>query len=389
MKVVVAHNYYGEFAQGGESVVFEQETAALRERGVEVETLVRTNAELERASIFNKVMAVAHFASSPSSYRVAYELFKQFQPQILHVHNYKFALTPAVFAAAKACGVKTALTLHNYRLIAPCGQLRRNNEVCEECVGRSASRALWRRGCATTLQGRILQYAFFTQTRAKVLRDVDVFIALSEFAKRKFVEAGLPKERIRVKPNMSPDPLDSSQPARAVKKSGRALFIGRLSYEKGIRFLLDAWRDAPLPLDVIGDGPEASYARAAAPPNVALLGELTHEETLSRLARAEFLVFPSLWYEGQPMTLVEASALSIPALVSKLGERAETIEQFRAGLAFESGDRNAFLAAVKQLIASPQLQSELAKGARALYDANHSPKKNVDLLLKIYEETAR
>ena len=170
MRIVTAHNYYGDYAVGGESVVFEQETAYLRAAGHEVETLVHANIELERAGLLERLTAPLRFKGSRQIYAETTALLKRFQPEILHVHNYKYVLTPSIFQAARDAGVRSVLTLHNYRLIAPCGQLRRGATVCERCVGRSAFRSLFSRGCASSFTGRALQSAYFWATRAEVVR---------------------------------------------------------------------------------------------------------------------------------------------------------------------------------------------------------------------------
>ncbi|MBR4975721.1 MAG: glycosyltransferase, partial [Thermoguttaceae bacterium] len=206
LKALVAHNFYGDRAVGGEATVFEQETKLLRLNGCEVTTFERSNSEIWRWSALKKATLPLRLGGSAEIYRAVVDLIKEKKPDILHAHNYKYVLTPSIFKAAKDCGVKTVLTLHNYRLICPGGQLRRGNDICEECLRKNPTRILWRRGCASKISTRLLQGALYFETKKKILENVDVFVALTEFSKRKFVEGGLPEERIWVKPNFIFDP---------------------------------------------------------------------------------------------------------------------------------------------------------------------------------------
>jgi glycosyltransferase involved in cell wall biosynthesis len=399
LRVLVAHNFYGDRAVGGETTVFEQETKLLRLNGCEVTTFERSNSEIARWGLLKKATLPLRLGSSTEIYRAVVDLIKEKRPQILHVHNYKYVLTPSIFKAAKDCGVKTVLTLHNYRLICPGGQLRRGDEICDECLRKGPSRIFWRSGCASKVSTRLMQGALYFETKNRILENVDAFIALTEFAKRKFVEGGLPSERVWVKPNFIFDPLAESEKgaegreltsetgdARASdgeKRSG-AIFIGRLSSEKGIRFLTEAWRGLDFPLTVVGDGPEGELARRNAPPNVRFVGEKSRDEALKLTRSAQFLVFPSVWYEGFPMMILEASALGTPTLASRLGGRAEATIDGETGILFESRNVEDFRNGARRLIADPDLCRRLGENARRRYERLYSPQKNAETLMEIY-----
>ena len=398
LKVLVAHNFYGDRAVGGEATVFEQETRLLTLNGCDVTTFERSNSEIARWSALKKATFPLRLGRSSETYRAVVDLIKEKRPQVLHAHNYKYVLTPSIFKAAKDCGVKTVLTLHNYRLICPGGQLRREDEICEECLRKHPSRVFWRSGCASKASTRLLQGALYFETKSDVLKYVDAFVALTEFSKRKFVEGGLPSERIWVKPNFIFDPLASEEGGeknpeaneaggallRDGDKRNGAIFVGRLASEKGIRFLTEAWRGLDFPLTVVGDGPEGEWARRNAPPNMRFVGEKTRGETLKLMRSAQFLVFPSIWYEGFPMTILEAAALGTPALASRLGGRAETTVDGETGILFESKNVEDFRAAARRLIADPGLCRRLGENARRRYERFYSPQKNFETLMEIY-----
>lgn len=397
LKVLVAHNFYGDRAVGGEATVFEQETRLLRLNGCEVTTFERSNSEIREWSALKKATFPLRLGNSPEIYRAVVDLIKEKRPQILHAHNYKYVLTPSIFKAAKDCGVKTVLTLHNYRLICPGGQLRRGEEICEECLHRRPSRIFWRSGCASKASTRLMQGLLYFETKNKVLKHVDAFVALTEFSKRKFVEGGLPSERIWVKPNFIFDPLaqeegrtgereekDATTETNGGDRRTGAIFVGRLSSEKGIRFLMEAWRGLDFPLTVVGDGPEGEAARRNAPANVRFVGEKTRDETLKLMQSAQFLVFPSIWYEGFPMTILEAAALGTPTLASRLGGRAEATIDGETGLLFESGNVEDFRCGARRLASEPAFCRLLGENARRRYERVYSPQTNFETLMRIY-----
>lgn len=351
---------------------------------------------MTRWSALKKATFPLRLGNSSEIYRAVVDLIKEKRPQILHAHNYKYVLTPSIFKAAKDCGVKTALTLHNYRLICPGGQLRRGEEICEECLRKHPSRIFWRSGCASKASTRLLQGLLYFETKNKILENVDAFIALTEFSKRKFVEGGWPSERIWVKPNFIFDPLaqdegeieeregDAAKETNLDGKRSGAIFVGRLSSEKGIRFLTEAWRGLDFPLTVVGDGPEGEAARRNAPENVRFVGEKTRDETLKLTRNAQFLVFPSIWHEGFPMTILEAAAVGTPTLASRLGGRAEATVDGETGLLFESGNVEDFRDAARRLAGDPEFCRRLGENARRRYERFYSPQKNFETLMEIY-----
>ena len=398
LKALVAHNFYGDRATGGEATVFAQETELLRSNGCEVTTFERSNAEILSWNAWKKATLPFRLGSSAEIYREVVDLINEKRPEILHAHNYKYILTPSIFKAAKDCGVKTVLTLHNYRLICPGGQLRRGNAICEECLRKNPARVLWRRGCASKMSTRLLQSLLYFETKKSVLENVDIFIALTEFSKRKFIEGGIPSERIWVKPNFIFDPLapktrrdGEEEPTKTNDdmgaRRGGAIFVGRLSSEKGAHFLIEAWRGVDFPLTIVGTGPEEKELRRNAPQNVRFVGQKSRGETLKLMQNACFLVFPSICYESFGMTILEAAALGTPALASNLGGRSEITIDGETGLLFESGNFDDFRGALRRLIDEPDLRQRLGENARRRYERLYTPEKNFETLMKIYRAT--
>jgi glycosyltransferase involved in cell wall biosynthesis len=213
---------------------------------------------------------------------------------------------------------------------------------------------------------------------------VDRFIALTEFARGLFAtEAGIPREKIAVKPNAAPDP------GLGNGSGGYALFVGRLSPEKGIETLLDASRDGALgmPLMMAGSGPlQAKVEMAQNPGRLEYVGWKDAEGVQRLMLRARVLVTPSLWYEGLPMVVPEAFGTGLPIIASRIGALATLVEDGANGLLVEPGNPAALASAVRRIASDGRLESELRRGARQTYEALYRPEVNVRLLQQIYEQ---
>jgi glycosyltransferase involved in cell wall biosynthesis len=260
----------------------------------------------------------------------------------------------------------------------------RNGEVCESCVAGIPERILLHRCYGDSLLKSYLALRLYRETRSRALLDpwVDAYIALSHFGRDLFVKMGIDPTKTWVKPNFAPDHL-SSLPAERAGTRG-AVFDGRLSREKGVSTLLRAWRGIDYPLDIVGDGPLRSELAAAAPSQARFLGWLPRDEVIRRVHEATFLVFPSLWYEGFGMSLIEAMSLAKPVIASDLGPRRELVTHGKTGLLYEADDVDALRRAILQLIHRPELRAELAGNARLAYEASYTASTNYDLLLRIY-----
>jgi glycosyltransferase involved in cell wall biosynthesis len=270
--------------------------------------------------------------------------------------------------------------------MCPGGILLRDGRPCEECVGKSFAVAGVQHGCYRGSKAGSLVVASMTGLHRAVgtySKRIQTYIALTEFGRQKFLQSGLPGERIVVKPNfVNPDPGAGSG------DGGFALYVGRLSAEKGIHTLLDAWRaDLGVPLKIIGDGPLANDCAKAASgnANIELLGKKSKADVLDWMGKASFLVFPSIWYEGLPMVLLESLARGTPVVASNLGSMTELITHNETGLHFTPGDVDSLREQVKALVARPGTLSEMRKHARQEYHSKYSGAKNYDRLMAIYE----
>jgi glycosyltransferase involved in cell wall biosynthesis len=260
----------------------------------------------------------------------------------------------------------------------------RDGKPCELCLDGNGCRVLWNRCGLNSLPKALLALRLFRETRRRgLLSDwVDAYIALTRFGRQKFVAAGLPEEQVSVKPNFVDDPRRNG----SVRPPGRgAVFIGRLSPEKGVLWLLRAWRDLDYPLTIVGDGPEMDAVRKCASPQVRVAGELPREKALQILQESSFMVFPSYAYEGCPLTVVEAMAAGRPVVASNLGPRNEMVLHGETGLLFHHDDPAGFQAQIRSLACDRDLCSRLGDAGRVRYLLDYTPEKNYAMLIGIYE----
>lgn len=387
MKVLIVHNYYGDFSLGGEAIVFNEEAELLKNNGVQIFKYERSNSEILKMSLLGKVKALFKLYWSQETLEQSGAIMDQFKPDILHVHNYKYLITPSIFQAAKLRGIKTVLTLHNYRLMVPCGNfMTRKGKVCDRCMTKNPVNILLRRCTEGSLFKSYLHYRLFIKTRDKLhqLTDlVDAYIVLSDFARVKLVQTGVPEDRIHIKPNFVRPLLPNDN---VVSKYERAVYIGRLSYEKGCLQLIDYWSEINYPLYIIGGGPLQGRARllATTNPNIIFLGDMTNEKVKEFLMQSSFLIFPSIIYETMGLSILEAMSVGIPVIATDLGPRREIVSENITGLLYNPDNLIDFKNKVFWLIENKRIRLEMGAAARRIYSKKYSPEINYNILLNIY-----
>jgi glycosyltransferase involved in cell wall biosynthesis len=386
MRILLVHNHYGDFSTEGEAQVAGAEVELLRSHGHTVSKYSATNAELDQFTFVGKCLSLSKVGWSRVGYERIRAAIDAFRPDLMHVHNYWHRLTPSIFAAAKERGVATVLTLHNYRLVCPAGTFLRKGKPCELCMDGKAWRILIH-NCypGGSWLKSVVAYRQYQETRKRQFLAplVDAYIALTEFGRQKAVAGGLPPEKLYVKPNFMPDPLNGGAPT--MPKEG-AIYVGRLSSEKGVLGLLEAWRHIDYPLTIVGVGPQMAAARRAGGSQVKFLGNHPHDDVLRLIEQSAFLVFPSEWYEGFPLTLLESMAVGRAVVASDLGPRREMVRDGQTGLLYRSRDLPDLTSKVRRLISDRNLCATMGAAAREIYLAKYTPATNYQTLIQIYEE---
>lgn len=478
MKILLLHNHYR--IRGGEDSVFEAERDMLRAAGHAVETWEKHNDDIrEGGGPFSKIGLFFHTVWNGAVYRELRARLRRDRPDIVHVHNFFPQFSPSVFWACAKERVPVVLTLHNYRLVCLTGYLYREgrgkgnhedhespvvpdrresrregnheshesheipagsdrwadrktgNEICEACLGRSPWQGVVRRcyrgsfAASFTLATMLVVHRLLGTWKRKVTR----YIALTEFAKAKFVAAGLPAEKIVVKPNavgpgrragreegnheshegheslVGPGGRAGRTTGNGKRKTGNGLvvlYLGRLSSEKGVDILLDAWRQLSKQnwslvtdhwsLLIVGDGPERETLESSVRgmSNVRFLGALPHEEAMQRQAESDVLVLPSRCYETFGLSVMEAAQVGVPSVVPDTGSHASLVEDGVTGRHFRMGSADSLASVLRELLNNPARLRAMGAAAQAAFLASSCiPEKNLSTLLEIYQEAAK
>ncbi len=378
LRILIAHNAYQQW--GGEDSVVEAESALLAAHGHVVERYIRHNNDVGQLSLPQLAMQALW---SPRTLADLAQLKETFRPDVIHVHNTLPLLSPSVFWAAHRIGVPVVQTLHNFRWACPQAMFVREGKVCEDCLGRVPWRGVLR-GCyrGSRAQTAVVAATLTLHKAMGTPRDkVDRFIALNEFCRTKMIEAGLPADRVVIKPNFVDVP---DQPQWTQRAHG--LYLGRLTSEKGVGHLMAAWPQvgAGRTLKVVGGGDLEAQVRATV--GVDYLGFKSAPEVAAILASVAYMVVPSVWYEGFPRTIVEAYAAGVPVLASRIGSLAEVVVDGETGLLFNPGDASDLAAKLRWAEAHPADMLAMGRKARLLYEQRYSPEQNLRQLLGIYED---
>lgn len=381
MKILLLHNRYQ--IAGGEDTAFRQEVTMLCDAGHTVDVLEVNNDDI--TTVAQRIKTAAQVLYSSSSSRLVADRIAQLQPDIAHVHNFFPRLSPSIYDACRDAAVPVVQTLHNYRLVCANALLFREDEVCTECLGHTIPYPAVVHGCYRQSRlGTVPVAAMigFHRLRRTWANRVDRFIALTEFARDLFVtRAGIPAEHIAVKPNAVADPGigDGS--------GGYALYVGRLSPEKGIDVLLRAAADgAGILLKIAGTGPlQQRVQRLQIPGRIEYLGWQEAEGIRRLMREARVLVLPSLWYEGLPMVVPEALGTGLPIIASNIGALSTLIDDGRNGLLIPPGDAAAFANALRRAASDPAFAREFRHQARLTYDSRYRPDMNLHIQMQIYE----
>jgi len=386
MKLLLAHNRYRQW--GGEDEVFLRESELLRSGGHEVLEYTPHNSEIAEDGILNKAKIAMRTLWARDSVARLRSLLRDERPDVAHFHNTFPLISPAAYYACQEEGIPVVQSLHNPRLVCPAATLHREGSVCEECVGRVVP---WPGVVHACYHNSYLQTAVVAGMLAghRLLgtwrEQVDAYIVFTEFFRQKFVGAGLPREKIFVKPHFL-----STDPGMKQKMGDYALFLGRLAPGKGLHTLLEAFAilQNAIPLHIVGDGPlraelEGQKNRACLS-SVSFRGWLPREQTLETMSGARFLIFPSEGLETFGLTIIEAFGTGVPVIASRLGPMMEVLEEGKTGLHFAAGDPNDLASKALWAWTHVKQMEVMGRAARAEYQAKYTAERNYQLLMEIY-----
>lgn len=385
MKIILVHCQYQH--PGGEDVVLEQEQKLLERAGHQVVLYQRTNYEVDQYPGVKRLVLLQKAVWNSDSKDSFAELLRAEKPDLVHIHNTWIMISPSIYSACIEAGVPVVQTLHNYRLLCPVGTFFRDGKICEECLDHTLWRSL-RNGCyrdsraETAAVGIMLSVHRRRQTWE---REVNSYIALTEFSRSKFLRGGMPADRIFVKPNfVDPDPGVRSGDGEY------AIFVGRLFPERRVSTLLEAWPHlrTRVPLLIVGGGAEREGLEKRVLDNnldmIKFTGFLPHEQAVAAIRGARFLIFCSEWYETFGMTMIEAFACGVPVICSKMGAMQEIVADGLTGLHFSPGDYRDLAEKVEWAWNHPERMRQMGEAARHEYESKYTAEKNYPRLMEVY-----
>ena len=393
MKILVIHNFHRKGSASGDDQVFKSEVDLLRKHGHDVIIYTVCNDEFDNAGIIGKIKASLGMLWSFKHYRNVKRKVREERPDIIHVHTFFPLLSPSILYAAKKSKCKLVATLHDTRFICPCATSLRGTELCNKCGDGSYLRMVkYKCFKNSRIQSAIVAFIFkYHRIRKSFYKYIDKYICLNENQIKLLKEIGFDNSKIIKKYNFVQDTELSVVNLEEMNLPERyVVFYGRIGEEKGIRILMKIWDNlTDIPLVVMGGGPlEDEFKKwAQDKEQVHYLGYTEHNKCLNIVKNGEFVVFPSIWYEGCSMVEIETESLGIPLVATDLGFSVEAISDGNNGYKVPLGDVDGFIERIKYLWNDPVLCETMGINAREDYEKKYMPEDNYRQLVDIYKST--
>jgi len=385
MRVLKVHNYYTGW--GGEDTVLHAEMALLRSRGHDVIEYFEDNKKIKT---MNQLSVALQTIWSNSSYQKLKVFLRETKPDIVHFHNTFPLISPSAYYACQDLGIPVVQTLDNQRLMCPATSFYRDGKLCLDCLGKTPPWPGVVHACYhdsylhTAVVASMLTYHRWIRTWQT---KIDVFLCSTNFYRDLFVQAGFPAEKIVIMPHFVPE----AAPSNSVDQRGDyALFVGRLDPEKGVKTLLEAWRNLDFPLKIRGNGRLDVWARKFVTQNdlrsVQFIERL-EEDALSKLiGNARFLIMPSEgYYETFGMVIVEAHSRAVPVLASNIGVVPEILSDNQTGVLFEPGNPLDLAAKARWLWDHPAESQVMGLNGLNNYKERFTADRCYQVLIEVYK----
>lgn len=384
LKILQVHNYYQ--IPGGEDTVVANEKKLLEEHEHEVIQYLRNNSELKEFSKMRKMLLPFTTIFNPRTYKEVKRIIKEQNIDIVHVHNTLNLISPAVYFAALSCKVPVVQTVHNFRLLCPGATFYRDGHICEDCLeyglGCAVKHSCYR---GSKLQTLACVINTWIHRITGVYRKLN-YICLTDFNKEKLLSLKQIKpEQIFIKPNFV---VNETPSIPYEDRPNQYIFAGRLDKLKGIDLLLEAWKkmgnNAPMLL-VCGTGPMEDWCKEFVAENglhnIEMRGIAPNNEVKKLIANSKALILPTRWYEGFPMTIVEAYSVGTPVIGTDLGNTGSAIEEGSTGAKFEYNSCDSLINAVRRM---SNYGSEISRTTKAAYVEQYSEEQNYQMLDVVY-----
>lgn len=381
MKILIIHNYYKN--RGGEDTVFENESKALKEKGYEVIRYIRHNDELQDYSALKKLFFPLLIIKNNKAIKDLKKIIKNNDIDIAHVHNVFPLISPYVYHLLRKHNIKIVQTLHNYRFLCPNGVFYTKKKNCQLCMNGNFFHCIINK-CYKNSYIYSFLYAYVIKMYQKIFKnEIDMLIPLTKFSKNIFLKAGYNKEKLSIKDNAY-----YNKEIKRAPSQGYFLFLGRLSPEKGIEFLLESFKKMPqYKLVVAGIGKKLDKLKKQYDmPNIEFKGFIDGAKKVDLIIHAEALLVPSVWYENYPITIIEAFCYGIPVIGSRIGGIPYIISDSQNGLLFEKNNFNSLANQLKLLYKNKTLRDTLGDNARKVFLERMEINANIKRLEEIYRK---
>jgi len=382
MKILQIHNEYKY--RGGEDIVVEEEKKILLKNNCKVFQLIKKNIN-EITSIYKIINIVKNLNYSIISKNEVLDNLDRIKPDLVHIHNTFPLWSYSVIDACNEKKIPVVMTLHNFRMICANGTFYRNNQVCEKCLQSSVFNSV-KYGCYQNSKLKSIPVSLMINNSNKglsIVNKLNKIIVLSEFAKKKFLEANFPKNKIVIKPNFI---FDKIKCKKNISKSG-FLYASRLSEEKGILDLIKAFKKFNFDLNVCGDGPLKSKLENET--KIKYLGFLSKKKILNLLLKTKFLIFPSKCFENFPTIFLQAFALNVLVIAPKLGSMSTIIKDKHNGVLFKANDVDDMIKKIKWVMSNDDKCNQIIKNAKKDLKKKYTESINYKILMDIYEKTIK
>ena len=386
MKVLVVHNRYRSEQPSGENNVVDAEVSLLADAGHRVSLYERRSDDISSMSLPRKASVPLMVPWNPAVRRELADRLRASRPDVVHIHNTFPLLSPSVVAACADAGVPAVATLHNYAMVCPPGTLHRDGHICTDCVGGAPIPAV-KHGCYRGSSAATVPMAVsMLANRRRWWTGISRFFCISAAQRDLLVSAGMPGERMVVKHNFVTDPG-----VRRTGEGSHVLFLGRITAEKGVGLLMQAWDQLSgslgVPLVIAGTGPmqDEVAAWASGRSDVSYVGLQNKAECRALTADAVAVVAPSTWLEAFGLVVVEAMAAGVPTVAAAHGAFPELVEDGVTGLLHQPDDPASLADRLLSAVGDRARNREMGDAARVRYEKDFTPAIGLDRLIAGYD----
>ena len=379
MKILQIHNEY--IYKGGEETVVDEERNLLLKNDYKVYQLIRKNNE-EIVSLSQKLNVAKNLSYSKKSYQIIEKEIIKIKPDIAHIHNTFPLWTFSVIDACKKLKIPVVMTAHNFRLICAKGVFYKDQQICEKCLWSSPFNAV-KYGCFQNSIIKSIPVSYLinkTKRGLNIINKLNKLIVLTDFAKKKFLEAKFPENKIIIKPNF----ISSKSDIEINHKTKDFIYASRLSEEKGIIDLINAHKQFKFNLKICGDGPLKNFVNQQKKINY--LGFLSDNGVNRELAKSKFLIFPSKWYEGFPTIILKAFLFETVVLAPELGSIPTIIKDGYNGILFKPNNIEDLINKIKWALSNDEKCNQIKDNAKKKFNLKYTEEVNFNILKKIYED---